>query len=52
MTQSALRILERTVAGSLFVTQYPKAKPPTKTANPARMQLKRLNAPTAPTQTK
>ena len=34
-------------AGSLFVTQWPKAKPPMKTAIPARMELKRLKAPTA-----
>jgi hypothetical protein len=39
-------------AGSLFVTQCPKAKPPMNTAIPARMELKRLKAPTAPTQTK
>ena len=39
-------------AGSLFVTQWPKANPPTKTAIPARSELKRLKAPTALTQTK
>ena len=33
-------------------TQCPKAKPPMNTAIPARMELKRLKAPTAPTQTK
>ena len=37
-------------AGSLFVTQWPKAKPPINTAIPARMELNRLKAPTAPTQ--
>src|SRR6202034_3262640 len=39
-------------AGSLFVTQWPKVKPPMKTATPASRLLKRLKAPTAPTQTK
>src|SRR5205823_664771 len=35
-------------AGSLFVTHWPKANPPMKTAIPAIRLLKRLNAPTAP----
>src|ERR1700688_1391911 len=35
----------RRKAGSLFVAQWPKAKPPMKTEIPARMELKRLKAP-------
>src|SRR5579883_2829871 len=42
----------RRKAGSVFVTQWPNANPPRKTAIPANRLLNRLKAPTAPTQTK
>jgi hypothetical protein len=42
----------RKKAWSVFVSQEPNAKLPMKTASPASGQLKGLNMPTAPTQTK
>src|SRR5258708_7600212 len=39
-------------AGSLPVTQHPKANPPAKRSNPATRLLNRLKAPTAAAQTK
>src|SRR5579859_5371059 len=42
----------RRSAGSLPVTQQPKANPPPKSNNPATRLLNRLKAPTAATQTK
>jgi hypothetical protein len=39
------------MAGSAFVTHRPKMNPPMKTTIPASRLSKRLNTPTAPTQT-